>query len=288
MYDPKIGQFLSEDPIEFDGQDENLHRYVYNNPVSLIDPDGLTAVEAGGVILGPNGEEFGPTFDDAAIAAAYRAQFGDLRMEEYRYLAQRRLEWELEYYRQLMSGNAAAYERVVAQLYQEWDRHVVGCPGEEDALLNRALTDMSNAEWVLILRTYIHAQAANPFRDRMVADLGFLGWAEMMMRTGPHTFPGGGIYRGPLRPGSSTPRPPDWIPLPAGFGTRARVPPNATKFRPLEGKWAAVMKNGKVYVHHMHVEATKMANGGKLGPTDRYGMVDLDCNGVVIGASWGE
>ena len=41
MYDPTIGQFLSEDPLEFEGLDENLRRYVRNRPLTFTDPTGL-------------------------------------------------------------------------------------------------------------------------------------------------------------------------------------------------------------------------------------------------------
>ncbi len=43
MYDPKIGQFLSEDPIGFDAEDANIRRYVFNAVTNLRDPDGLEA-----------------------------------------------------------------------------------------------------------------------------------------------------------------------------------------------------------------------------------------------------
>jgi hypothetical protein len=46
------------------------------------------------------------------------------------------------------------------------------------------------------------------------------------------------------------------------------------------------MKDGNVYVHRMHIEANKMANGGAVGPEDAYGFVELDANGQVISASW--
>jgi RHS repeat-associated protein len=39
-YDPKLGRFLSEDPIRFDGG-INFYAYVGNNPVTATDPSGL-------------------------------------------------------------------------------------------------------------------------------------------------------------------------------------------------------------------------------------------------------
>ncbi len=41
MYDPTIGQWLSEDPIGFDARDPNLRRYVSNSPLDSVDYDGL-------------------------------------------------------------------------------------------------------------------------------------------------------------------------------------------------------------------------------------------------------
>jgi RHS repeat-associated protein len=40
-YDSGVGRFISEDPLGFDGGDVNLMVYVQNNPVLLIDPEGL-------------------------------------------------------------------------------------------------------------------------------------------------------------------------------------------------------------------------------------------------------
>jgi RHS repeat-associated protein len=41
VYDPRIGQFLSEDPIGFTAGDPNLRRYVGNEPTRYTDPSGL-------------------------------------------------------------------------------------------------------------------------------------------------------------------------------------------------------------------------------------------------------
>jgi RHS repeat-associated protein len=40
FYDPRLGRFISEDPIAFYGGDVNLYAYVLNNPLRLIDPEG--------------------------------------------------------------------------------------------------------------------------------------------------------------------------------------------------------------------------------------------------------
>ncbi|MGD9630854.1 MAG: RHS repeat-associated core domain-containing protein [Pyrinomonadaceae bacterium] len=41
MYDPKLGRFISEDPIGFEGGDVNLYGYLRNKPLSYRDPLGL-------------------------------------------------------------------------------------------------------------------------------------------------------------------------------------------------------------------------------------------------------
>jgi len=41
-YEPGTGKFLSADPIGIDAGDANFYRYVFNNPVTLIDPLGLS------------------------------------------------------------------------------------------------------------------------------------------------------------------------------------------------------------------------------------------------------
>jgi RHS repeat-associated protein len=41
FYNSQTGRFISEDPIDLSGGDANLYRYVWNRPVSLVDPLGL-------------------------------------------------------------------------------------------------------------------------------------------------------------------------------------------------------------------------------------------------------
>lgn len=46
--DAHTGRFLSEDPIGFDAGDQNLYRYVFNNPTNLSDPTGTQGNSGGG------------------------------------------------------------------------------------------------------------------------------------------------------------------------------------------------------------------------------------------------
>jgi RHS repeat-associated protein len=40
-YDSYTGRWITKDPIDFEGGDSNLYGYVVNDPVNLIDEDGL-------------------------------------------------------------------------------------------------------------------------------------------------------------------------------------------------------------------------------------------------------
>ena len=42
-YDPYTGKWTAKDPILFAGGDSNLYGYVLNDPVNLVDPEGLNA-----------------------------------------------------------------------------------------------------------------------------------------------------------------------------------------------------------------------------------------------------
>jgi len=45
FYDPKLGRFISEDPIGFEGGDVNLYGYVGNSPTGKRDPLGLYEID---------------------------------------------------------------------------------------------------------------------------------------------------------------------------------------------------------------------------------------------------
>ena len=64
FYDPRLGRFISEDPIGFAGGDVNLYGYVRNQPYIFRDPMGLYP----GVDVVPNPNIWGPAA--ARLAAA--------------------------------------------------------------------------------------------------------------------------------------------------------------------------------------------------------------------------
>ena len=46
-YDSIMGRFINEDPIGFAAGDNNFYRYVQNNPVNFVDPEGLLTLQFG-------------------------------------------------------------------------------------------------------------------------------------------------------------------------------------------------------------------------------------------------
>jgi RHS repeat-associated protein len=46
-YDPSTGRWMSKDPIDFEAGDSNLYAYVWNTPISVIDPPGTNPPMAG-------------------------------------------------------------------------------------------------------------------------------------------------------------------------------------------------------------------------------------------------
>ena len=46
-YDPEVGRWTAKDPIFFDGGDTDLYGYVLNDPINLIDPNGLSGLKPG-------------------------------------------------------------------------------------------------------------------------------------------------------------------------------------------------------------------------------------------------
>jgi RHS repeat-associated protein len=73
-YDPKDGRFISQDPKGFGAGDQNLYRYVGNNPLNAVDPTGLE--ESG------SGDDNGEGFSDGGAGGDVGASSGDQPVEQ--------------------------------------------------------------------------------------------------------------------------------------------------------------------------------------------------------------
>jgi len=69
-YDPNTGRFLSEDPIGFDAGDQNLYRYVANNPVNVTDPSGENPAAVVGFVIGLGGGVAGTLAQGGSLGEA--------------------------------------------------------------------------------------------------------------------------------------------------------------------------------------------------------------------------
>ena len=72
FYDPSMGRFLSEDPLEFAGG-RNFYTYTRNDPVSLFDPSGLTPTQGNVVAPLMPGDNAGvvANLDDPRLKALF-------------------------------------------------------------------------------------------------------------------------------------------------------------------------------------------------------------------------
>jgi RHS repeat-associated protein len=77
-YDPKIGRYLRVDPIGFTGGDTDLYAYVLNDPVNLVDPEGLLINIFIGAISGGIGGAASGFMNDNMVSAVIGGVSGAL------------------------------------------------------------------------------------------------------------------------------------------------------------------------------------------------------------------
>jgi RHS repeat-associated protein len=54
LYDPRLGRFISQDPLSFAGGDANLYRYTGNDPINATDPSGYSTYDGSAASLDTN------------------------------------------------------------------------------------------------------------------------------------------------------------------------------------------------------------------------------------------
>jgi RHS repeat-associated protein len=75
-YDAETGRWTSKDPILFEGKTTNLYGYVFNNPINLVDLNGLIPIDtiwdAGNIVVDIiSGDNVALAADTAALAIPY-------------------------------------------------------------------------------------------------------------------------------------------------------------------------------------------------------------------------
>ncbi|MCZ2340254.1 MAG: DNA/RNA non-specific endonuclease [Bacteroidales bacterium] len=142
-YDPATARFLTPDPIEYDGHDPNLYRYVGNDPINSIDPSGQGAadlvVDLAYTILQKLG------FDTAKLRSAIDqctginilSYFSDLQGDFWRVLSL--LSDPLELINTIGGGTLDALKHVAdswVPIFKEGFDDWLGLPGFTDLTLN--------------------------------------------------------------------------------------------------------------------------------------------------------
>jgi RHS repeat-associated protein len=305
-YDPRTGRWQTEDPTGFNAGDSNLYRYVNNGPTNGTDPSGLRVARApdGGAAVMPPVEDNGKfgqilIIDDRGphfytppgysgkgapvllydgpmhpfpISGKHRPsglpmQLGGPLRPDAMQLG-RTPEWEeAQAQNDQMFTALGGLGRIGAGVTVGWFSLGLGPLG---FYLGGAWSlDQITTGWSQIT-TGTPQQSLGGQLIHNIAGDGFLGnVGEFVYDNGPPIIVAmASAGRGGM--GGNVP----------GVGTQAVLPPNS--MRPVAGTWAAVEKNGIVYVHYMHNQAATAANGGVFGPVNRSGMATLDSSGRVV------
>jgi RHS repeat-associated protein len=141
-YDPKVGRFISEDPIGFNGGDVNIYGYVGSDPANLNDPSGQWSTAAHNYII-----------DQAFKNCLNKSQLQNLK-DASRYVDRTENQDESHAYQHSMRGGPGESEdharnnaRTFVDLYEGGARvrAALGCKGGYDKISGNALWDFGQA-----------------------------------------------------------------------------------------------------------------------------------------------
>ncbi|WP_165229541.1 peroxidase family protein [Aquisphaera insulae] len=87
-YDPKAGRFVGEDPVGLRAGDANLYRYVYNSPLTMIDPTGESGATANAWVAYKSSKLFLTLYKGYSAMLDYRSvyQLHELNVGRIHYL----------------------------------------------------------------------------------------------------------------------------------------------------------------------------------------------------------
>jgi RHS repeat-associated protein len=87
-YSPLLGRFISEDPLGFAGDDDNLYAYAFDAPTDFIDPLGTDALQSPATVARTAFEVIEGGKESAATVAVEAAEIGGLGAADAALLAE--------------------------------------------------------------------------------------------------------------------------------------------------------------------------------------------------------
>jgi RHS repeat-associated protein len=194
-YDPKIGRWLSQDPIGFAGGDSNLYRYVGDNTENGIDPVGLDFISSLTRVRHLGFRAYGYTDARLKRLARYRREI-QLAADVYRITVQAfdvsALATVCTYYYDVWIGDVGRYE------FPRTARNIQRTVDHEQQHINhaRAWYDANKPVYWALNRQTFQSQVAAEQAIQTVQTQIDQSWQAFQTGERNHTNPGWGEYHG--------------------------------------------------------------------------------------------
>ncbi|MFN0020614.1 MAG: RHS repeat domain-containing protein [Pirellulaceae bacterium] len=247
-YDAVLGQWPSEDPIIFHAGDPNIRRSVTNSPMQWKDPLGLV----GACIFS---KDYVQKMYHDKDSDEYKKGHAQSLVDTYIGVAAATT---------IMLGIAEV--GFLPFLAQEIVEEGAGVP---------IIPDPLDAAQLVVKKSFkdaVEKGATNTIEKVAKNGMEKVAKEEAAKKLSKEMINGTSSTLKPLGP---------------GVGTKAVMPTGFGMGKTVAGKHAALMIDGKVYVHHHHLGAQALA-GKSATRKDLYGWVELDELGNVVKVGWVE